>query len=139
MIQNCSKLVKKQHRRVPVVRLVSFLLYSSIFLFVQNSLFIWFFQVLIKISYFRNFLSILFSQFSPVSQSPIFPFSQCTLGQHVGVRLETWNLTKSAGVWLKVPGLGHILLVQWISGEILPHFDIKHIFVAQKMTELEYL
>ena len=61
---------------------------------------------------------------------------QSTVGQHVGVRLEKWNLTKSAGVWHKVPGVGHILLVQWISGEILPHFDIKHIFVAQKMTEL---
>ena len=63
------------------------------------------------------------------------------MGKHkyMGVQLETWILTKSAGVWLKVPGLGHILLVQWISGEILPHFDIKYIFVAQKMTELEYL
>ena len=27
-----------------------------------------------------------------------------------------------------MPGLGQILLVQWISGEILPYFDIQHIF-----------
>ena len=40
-------------------------------------------------------------------------------------------------VWLKLPGLGHILLIQWISGEILHHFDIKPIYVSQKLTELE--
>ena len=34
--------------------------------------------------------------------------------------------------------IGHIILVQWISGEILPHFDIKHISVAKKLAELEH-
>ena len=58
---------------------------------------------------------------------------ECTLGQHVGVQLETWILTKSAGVWLKVPGLGHILLVQWISGEILPPFWYKAHFCSSKI------
>ena len=38
-----------------------------------------------------------------------------------------------------MPGLGYILLVQWIAGDILPHFDMKHIFVAETMTELEHL
>ena len=62
----------------------------------------------------------------------------CTLGQHVGVRLEMRLFTKRAGVWLKLPGKGCILLVQWISGEILPYFDIKPISVAQKLADLDH-
>ena len=63
---------------------------------------------------------------------------QCTVGQHVGVWLKTWIFTKSARVWHKVPGLGHILLVQWIFGKTLPQFDIRPMFVPQKLTKLEH-
>ena len=47
--------------------------------------------------------------------------------------------SKTAGVMLKIAVLYPCIDFQSICGEILPHFDVKHVFLTLKLRDLCYL
>ena len=47
--------------------------------------------------------------------------------------------SKMYGVMLKIAGLYPWIDSQYISGKILPHFDVNNVFVTLKLRDLHYL
>ena len=66
-----------------------------------------------------------------------------TVGQHIAPinlrGITPYKGTSSAGTTLVFAGWVYLLHYQSISGEILPHFHVKNIFLAQILSELEHI
>jgi len=66
------------------------------------------------------------------------PEQQCTLGQHVDIAYNSKLMLKTKenlGHRLKISSIDYNKSSLSIPLQILPHFDVRHIFVAQKLAK----